>query len=1071
MVIKEKPKTRENYYFLPVLSFAFLAVSLLFYATDSLAQNIKFENLTIKRTDKAFEVSGTVVGTNLNPKGQVCEFDDVDIIAEIKEGPSSKYPILPEWQNIGLGCAAKGKRCLTAEEVNGIGIKELVISHFSLRPRWVYKMKNPPSTKRARFEGTIPLKYAGKRTRIRATLTHSWGGPNSSWPAITYHHAIGYEGILKRLQNVPSTGKGEVCKNPRLNADDDGDGVPNWRDLCPYIKASPKLRSAAQLGCPNWNIINEKLKIKSEAILRNQVANFLQCAGIPNANNIASQIEFRYTGGNLEFRYNSLLGTTYIEAGNILDWKSYWLKEMKYKCTGEKQVDSRYGDIYHELGHYFAHIFGVDDVAGSGEAHDTWKPSNLGTALDEGRADFTMLTMMWYLNRSAEEEKDYTVQTVRSRLASQPNDIGNKTEGAITTFFVELLNARKHPCEAFRRFYDAHAAFKHWNGRSPQNVNDLIIGYLLTIRDPNKRLKIDQYLHRYLLKRYHISTNSGYIDQLRDKYSIIDYNLVKDVNGYRKKLRISAMPNYVRAKGKNIDVEITKGFLGNNVFHVSPHKTDYEIIISDDHHITVKVNRGAVTVRPPGGSVVVIKRGESYVWPARKTMEPLRTRACTSLSLAANAWDQERHRHGYYTSTPYGLLIKGGAWTNGTLVNDRVDGNYLLSRKTFDFSKGGDVYMTIVVHGGGKYMGVYATGITEVTDTLYFHMGPNITDIKIPWLTTQSSWAGSTVIPDDELLFVHLHIAPDRTYSWSVCRGNYEDRGGQIIAKSNGTISEGHWGWFRKARVPIYFLDNYAGTDAYVIVKEARVCTGGRGPSYVSPPWFNREVKRLTLVPCLQARHRCYWGGGNLTFSWGRIEINSSGQVRVILRGVKGVTATETHPPYRLQVFYLGVKPSVAIGDPFYTDNEGNFDGIIGRISIPGKGSFVINSSGTDGNCKTYNTGARQQFITEPYESIAKEQATKPRNHTFSGSAQRKETSVMGPMEWDTDRMGLDYSNFDLPEANPALCRDACARDPKCKAWTYVKPNTIQGPKPRCWLKYAVPKPSHSTCCVSGVKH
>jgi hypothetical protein len=72
-------------------------------------------------------------------------------------------------------------------------------------------------------------------------------------------------------------------------------------------------------------------------------------------------------------------------------------------------------------------------------------------------------------------------------------------------------------------------------------------------------------------------------------------------------------------------------------------------------------------------------------------------------------------------------------------------------------------------------------------------------------------------------------------------------------------------------------------------------------------------------------------------------------------------------------------------------------------------------------------------------------------------------------MEWDTNRMGSDYSNFDLPRDDPGLCRDACANEPNCKAWTYVKPN-FQGPKPRCWLKYAVPQATPNTCCVSGVK-
>lgn len=80
------------------------------------------------------------------------------------------------------------------------------------------------------------------------------------------------------------------------------------------------------------------------------------------------------------------------------------------------------------------------------------------------------------------------------------------------------------------------------------------------------------------------------------------------------------------------------------------------------------------------------------------------------------------------------------------------------------------------------------------------------------------------------------------------------------------------------------------------------------------------------------------------------------------------------------------------------------------------------------------------------------------------------DTTDMFDMEYDTDRPGLDYKNFDLPYAEPMLCQQACLDDPKCKAWTYVKPNTIQGPNPRCWLKYAVPQPHHATCCISGVK-
>lgn len=75
-----------------------------------------------------------------------------------------------------------------------------------------------------------------------------------------------------------------------------------------------------------------------------------------------------------------------------------------------------------------------------------------------------------------------------------------------------------------------------------------------------------------------------------------------------------------------------------------------------------------------------------------------------------------------------------------------------------------------------------------------------------------------------------------------------------------------------------------------------------------------------------------------------------------------------------------------------------------------------------------------------------------------------------GSMTWGTDRMGSDYSNFDLRAADPGICQQACSNDSRCRAWTYVHPNITQGPNPRCWLKHSVPKPKKSSCCVSGVK-
>lgn len=71
--------------------------------------------------------------------------------------------------------------------------------------------------------------------------------------------------------------------------------------------------------------------------------------------------------------------------------------------------------------------------------------------------------------------------------------------------------------------------------------------------------------------------------------------------------------------------------------------------------------------------------------------------------------------------------------------------------------------------------------------------------------------------------------------------------------------------------------------------------------------------------------------------------------------------------------------------------------------------------------------------------------------------------------EKGVDLPGLDYKSFWLPKDDPELCRQACADDEKCKAYTYVKPG-VQGPQARCFLKGRVPSAKRNDCCVSGVK-
>ena len=64
-----------------------------------------------------------------------------------------------------------------------------------------------------------------------------------------------------------------------------------------------------------------------------------------------------------------------------------------------------------------------------------------------------------------------------------------------------------------------------------------------------------------------------------------------------------------------------------------------------------------------------------------------------------------------------------------------------------------------------------------------------------------------------------------------------------------------------------------------------------------------------------------------------------------------------------------------------------------------------------------------------------------------------------------TDLPGSDYANFDAP--SPFVCRTSCGGEPRCQAYTWVKPG-VQGPNGRCWLKHTEPQIVKNPCCNSA---
>lgn len=72
-------------------------------------------------------------------------------------------------------------------------------------------------------------------------------------------------------------------------------------------------------------------------------------------------------------------------------------------------------------------------------------------------------------------------------------------------------------------------------------------------------------------------------------------------------------------------------------------------------------------------------------------------------------------------------------------------------------------------------------------------------------------------------------------------------------------------------------------------------------------------------------------------------------------------------------------------------------------------------------------------------------------------------------VETDIDRPGKDYKRMVLDVPNLTLCIEACKNDPKCKAFTYVRPG-VQGTKAVCYLKSDFSNPVKNANCISGYK-
>lgn len=73
-------------------------------------------------------------------------------------------------------------------------------------------------------------------------------------------------------------------------------------------------------------------------------------------------------------------------------------------------------------------------------------------------------------------------------------------------------------------------------------------------------------------------------------------------------------------------------------------------------------------------------------------------------------------------------------------------------------------------------------------------------------------------------------------------------------------------------------------------------------------------------------------------------------------------------------------------------------------------------------------------------------------------------------VEGHTDRPGGDYKTVRLDDTDPALCKAACDKEDRCRAWTLVSANEPNLPTGNCWLKDSVPPARYRWGGWSGLK-
>ena len=168
-----------------------------------------------------------------------------------------------------------------------------------------------------------------------------------------------------------------------------------------------------------------------------------------------------------------------------------------------------------------------------------------------------------------------------------------------------------------------------------------------------------------------------------------------------------------------------------------------------------------------------------------------------------------------YQETTDGLQFFGSGYRAGTGV---------FTNMTDDFSNS-TIRIKWKADGGAGIYWYYPT------DPSYMAIGVGLgwqnTDgtkidgyIAAPYVTTNHSFMGSTLIANDTWYYSLMNISSDRHLIATTSLNNYSDAGGTVVKTVDKIIDETRWSHIDDASIVLRLYDNYGGLNANVTVGE-----------------------------------------------------------------------------------------------------------------------------------------------------------------------------------------------------------------------------------------------------------